>query len=265
MGIIGRARVQPDVIANKTASSTLNVADQILVLKTDNTLARARFDTIVNSVSSALPLADTTKNGSLRQLSGSSTDYVGGDNNCHSISNIVPPGVVAMYAGPNIPAGWIYCDGRAYSRTTYAALFAAIGGYYGGGDGSTTFNIPNCVSRVVAYYGALGSVGGASQVQLAVGHLPSHAHPITDQIHGHSASDAGHAHTYNEAPIPGPQIQSGGGDRAVRPRQSNTGVGYASISVSNAYSNINTTQAIGSNAPFQILPPYISMYYIIKV
>ena len=263
-GIIGRARVQPDVIANKTASSTMNVADQILVLKTDNTLARARFDTIVGSVSSALTLASTTQNGMLRQVTGRTTDFVDGTNNCQPLSNLLPAGVVVSYAGPNVPAGWIYCGGQAVSRTSYAALFAAIGGYYGAGDGSTTFNVPNCVSRVVAYYGALGSVGGASQVQLAVGHLPSHAHPITDQVHGHSASDAGHAHTYNEAPIPGPQIQSGGGDWAVRPRQSNTGVGYASISVSNSYSNINTTQAVGSNSPFQILPPYISMYYIIK-
>jgi microcystin-dependent protein len=263
-GVIGRARVQPDVIANKTASSTMNVADQILVLKTDNTLARARFDTIVNSTSSALPLADNTKNGMLRQLSGNATDFVGGDNNCHPVSSILPAGIVVAYAGPNIPAGWIYCDGSAVSRTTYANLFAAIGGYYGAGDGSTTFNIPNCVSRTVAYYGALGSVGGASQVGLAVGHLPAHNHPITDQLHGHSGSDAGHQHTYQTTNIPGPQIQAGGGDWAVRPVNAATAVGYASISISNSYSNINHTEVTGSNVPFSILPPYISMYYIIK-
>ena len=264
-GIISRARVQPDVIANKVASSTLNVADQILVLKTDNTLARARFDTIVNSTSSALPLANTTQNGMLRQVSGNATDFVDGTNNCQPLTNLLPPGVVCNYAGPNIPPGWIYCGGQAVSRTTYANLYAAIGGYYGAGDGSTTFNVPNCVGRFVGHIAALAAAGGATQVQLAVGHLPSHAHPITDQVHSHSASDAGHQHTYNQSPIPGPQIQAGGGDWANRPQAAATSVGYASISVSAAYSNINTTQAVGSNAAFSILPPYITMYYIIKV
>jgi microcystin-dependent protein len=264
-GIMGRGRIQPDVIGNKVASSTLNVADQMLILKTDNTLARARFDTIVNSTSSALPLADNTKNGMLRQLSGNATDFVGGDNNCHPVSSILPPGIVVPYAGPNIPAGWLACDGTAVSRTLYSNLFAAIGGYYGAGDGSTTFNLPNCVSKFIGWISNLGVQGGASTVQLSVANLPGHAHPITDQLHGHTASDNGHQHTYQTTNIPGPQIQAGGGDWAVRPVNAATAVGYASISVSNAYSNINTTQAVGSWTPFSILPPWISMYQIIKV
>ena len=77
----------------------------------------------------------------------------------------VPPGTVIAYAGPldympgefygdqyfpdgysgqgNIPDGWLHCHGQAVSRTTYAALFAAIGTVYGQGDGSTTFNVPD--------------------------------------------------------------------------------------------------------------------------
>lgn len=42
-----------------------------------------------------------------------------------------------------VPTGWIPADGRALSRTTYAALFSAIGTAYGSGDGSTTFNVPD--------------------------------------------------------------------------------------------------------------------------
>ena len=42
-----------------------------------------------------------------------------------------------------VPVGWIPADGRALSRTTYAALFAAIGTTYGSGNGSTTFNVPD--------------------------------------------------------------------------------------------------------------------------
>lgn len=41
-----------------------------------------------------------------------------------------------------VPDGWLFCDGSAVSRTTYADLFTIIGTYFGAGDGSTTFNLP---------------------------------------------------------------------------------------------------------------------------
>lgn len=56
---------------------------------------------------------------------------------------LVPTGTVSAFAGSTPPTGWLKCDGSAISRTTYAKLFAAIGGLYGTGDGSTTFNLPN--------------------------------------------------------------------------------------------------------------------------
>lgn len=54
-------------------------------------------------------------------------------------------GTVKAFAGSTPPSGWLFCDGSQISRTTYAALFAAIGTTYGAGDGSTTFNLPNIV------------------------------------------------------------------------------------------------------------------------
>ena len=102
-GIIGRADVQPDIIAAKPASATMDVADMMLVLKTDNTLAKSRFDTIVNSTSSVLPLADTARNGTLRQVSGLATDFVDGTNHCQPLANVIPPGTVFDYAGSTIP------------------------------------------------------------------------------------------------------------------------------------------------------------------
>lgn len=44
--------------------------------------------------------------------------------------------------------GWLLCDGSAVSRTTYAALFAALGTAFGAGDGSTTFHLPDARGRV---------------------------------------------------------------------------------------------------------------------
>lgn len=55
----------------------------------------------------------------------------------------VPSGIIVPFAGTTVPAFWRECDGLAISRTTFAALFAAIGETYGPGDGSTTFNVPD--------------------------------------------------------------------------------------------------------------------------
>ena len=56
-------------------------------------------------------------------------------------------GEVKMYAGSTAPAGYLWCNGQAVSRTTYAKLFAAIGTRWGSGNGSTTFNVPDFRKR----------------------------------------------------------------------------------------------------------------------
>ncbi|NBU79452.1 MAG: hypothetical protein EBS50_10360, partial [Sphingomonadaceae bacterium] len=55
----------------------------------------------------------------------------------------LPPGVVVASACELSGTQWLLCNGQAVSRTTYAALFGALSTYYGAGDGSTTFNVPD--------------------------------------------------------------------------------------------------------------------------
>jgi microcystin-dependent protein len=65
-----------------------------------------------------------------------------------SAYNGVPPGSIMAYAGTTAPNGWLLCNTSVpVSRTTYAALFAAIGTNYGAGDFSTTFNLPDFRGR----------------------------------------------------------------------------------------------------------------------
>lgn len=59
------------------------------------------------------------------------------------------PGEVFWFAGTTPPTGSLLADGSAVSRTTYAALFAAIGTAHGSGDGSTTFNLPDVEGRTI--------------------------------------------------------------------------------------------------------------------
>lgn len=89
---------------------------------------------------------------------------------------IVPPGAVIPYAGSSAPDGWLLCDGRTVSRTTYAALFAVIGTTYGAGDGNTTFALPNLQGRVAAGTSSshpLASKAGADSKNIEVKNIPS--------------------------------------------------------------------------------------------
>lgn len=63
-------------------------------------------------------------------------------------TEMLPVGAISYFANnslgkPVIPKGFLFCDGKAYSRTIYHELYEAIGTTYGEGDGSTTFNVPD--------------------------------------------------------------------------------------------------------------------------
>ncbi len=62
---------------------------------------------------------------------------------------VLPVGIILPTASSSVPSGWKLCDGSAVSRTTYSALYSAIGTTYGTGNGSTTFNLPDMRNRTV--------------------------------------------------------------------------------------------------------------------
>jgi|688.fasta_scaffold930378_1 microcystin-dependent protein len=64
-----------------------------------------------------------------------------------TVGSLLPSGTVLPFAGSTAPTGWLLCDGTAVSRTTYANLFAAISTYWGYGNNSTTFNLPDLRGR----------------------------------------------------------------------------------------------------------------------
>lgn len=88
-------------------------------------------------------------------------------------------------SGTTPGTGWLSCDGSPVSRTTYAALFAAIGETFGAGDGVNTFNVPNIRDRCVLGQSGSRSIGtevntGADDYKhlLAANELPVHHHYI---------------------------------------------------------------------------------------
>lgn len=212
--------------------------------------------------SDPIPLAGTAAAGQLAQLSGNSTDYVGGDNACHPMSQFVPTGTVLSFAGPTAPTGFLICDGSAVSRTTFSALYTALGGAsspWGQGDGTSTFNVPDMRGRgpIGAGQGSgltnriLAALGGEENHILSVAELASHGH-------GASVSDPGHTHRIYFIK---------GGDTVY-----GTGLGDAGQNAGSDWcATTNTTgiqvgiAANGGNAGHNNLQPFVVLQYIIKI
>jgi len=115
---------------------------------------------------------------------------------------LFPPGSIMDFAGISAPTGFLLCDGSAVSRTTYSALFTAIGVVWGVGDGSTTFNVPDARGRAAIGAGTgtglttrtvgTQNIGGETQL-LTTAQIPAHTHSGTtgndspDHIHSFTA------------------------------------------------------------------------------
>lgn len=97
-----------------------------------------------------------------------------------------PSGVVLDYAGASVPSGWLDCDGSAISRSTYSALYSAIGTTFGSGDGVNTFNLPDFRGRASIGVGtgtgltarARGATTGTETHTLTGTQIPGHQHYI---------------------------------------------------------------------------------------
>ena len=98
-------------------------------------------------------------------------------------------GEIRIFGGNFAPIGWLLCDGRPRLISDYSALFSLIGTTYGG-DGTTTFAMPNLCSRVAVGMGqgpglsnyAMGEFQGAENVPLFGSQMPAHQHPVTGAI-----------------------------------------------------------------------------------
>ncbi len=87
-------------------------------------------------------------------------------------------GEIRMFAGNFAPVGWAFCNGALMDISQNDALFNLIGTTYGG-DGQTTFALPNLQSSIPVHVGpgfALGQSGGTESVTLTTSQIPAHSH-----------------------------------------------------------------------------------------
>ena len=94
-------------------------------------------------------------------------------------------GEIRMFGGSFAPVGWALCNGSPQAISQNDALFQLIGTTYGG-DGETTFNLPNLQSRVPMHAGTgpsgttytLGEMAGVESVTLTTQQIPAHTHAL---------------------------------------------------------------------------------------
>jgi len=166
------------------------------------------------------------------------------------------------------PSGWALCAGQLLAISQNSALFSLIGTYYGG-DGVTTFALPDFRGRVPVGAGqgpgrspyVIGQVGGTENTTLTINNLPSHLHSVALTV----TVSASNAQAVNSTPASGNSLAS-----PYDVLNSNPIAGYAT-SAPNTPINIGggavagNTGLTGNNQPFSNIQPYLSVNYCIAL
>ncbi len=154
-------------------------------------------------------------------------------------------GEVRMFGGTFAPLGWADCNGQLMSIAQNSALFALIGTTYGG-DGQTTFALPDLRSRIPIGMqgGNIGVAGGSETVTLTTQTIAAHAHP---------AACGGDAVTVS--PVNGYWATDPGG---------NVGQ-YNGTQAANATMAADAIALSGGGQPHDNVQPYLCIRYIIAL
>jgi len=145
-------RIRPATNSLEAVPLTVSAPQALVTASVVEQAAATNLEIAVRGLTSrSVVLSD----GSTAQL------LVWGNSAVPPVQSITPTGAIMAFAYSLPESGWLLCDGRAVSRSTYAALFGAIATYYGTGDGSTTFNIPDLRGYFIRGFGT-NSDGTAS-------------------------------------------------------------------------------------------------------
>ncbi len=194
-----------------------------------------------------------------------------------NLNNGTPVGLIAMWCGTSIPAGWAICNGQVVPRS----------------DGTGNVPTPDLRDRFVVGAGAsypVQTVGGVAINYLNNQQLPLHNHGVQDNGHGHGITDGTHAHEivdlgHGHNMPQGGWAQAGkdnGGASALSPANQYGTYSGSTVNTNNSNSNIGMQPATsnvsvnagqtgivveyaGAGAAVENRPPFYAVYYIMKV
>ena len=162
-------------------------------------------------------------------------------------------GEIIMFGGTFAPRGWAFCNGQLLAISSNSALFAILGTTYGG-DGRTTFGLPNLQGRVAMHPGTgpglttrrLGQTGGVENVTLTTQEIPSHTHTPTVNTTGAVTAKAVNAGGNQISPSGNTWADSGSNDRDYH-----TGTPDVDMNAAAINNTLNTTVTIGNTGGSQ--------------
>jgi microcystin-dependent protein len=160
-------------------------------------------------------------------------------------------GEIRMFSGNFAPRGWAMCNGQLLSISQNTALFSILGTTYGG-NGTSTFALPNLQGRVPIHVGQgaglslynLGQQAGVENVALTQGQMPTHNHTVNAVASG------------------GNQASPASGSLAIE--STGTSLDYSTVTPTSPM-NAAMLSTSGSGQPHTNIQPYLCVNFIIAL
>jgi microcystin-dependent protein len=158
---------------------------------------------------------------------------------------------IKMFAGNFAPNGYAFCNGQLLSIAQNTALFSLIGTMYGG-NGVTTFGLPNLQGRFPMHWGTgaglstrtIGEMAGSESTTLSLNQLPAHSHSVTPAAHAGEGQTALPSGNYPAA-----------GEEPTKPYGPTADTALAA----------HNTLPAGGSQPFSIVSPFLCVSFIIAL
>jgi microcystin-dependent protein len=183
---------------------------------------------------------------------------------------LLPAGIILLFASSNRPSGWLICDGSSYNALVYASLYNIIGNTYGGEY--PEFKLPDMRGRTVVGNGqsgelsnySLAQIGGEERHTLSSSEMPVHNHTgltETNGNHTHSSNATGSPYslsTYSGNNTMNSDV-NGGGEPDLY-----AGSVALVINETGSHNHTFTTNNTGGGLSHNNMQPYIVLQYLIK-
>jgi microcystin-dependent protein len=184
-------------------------------------------------------------------------------------------GEIRLFGAGFAPAGWMLCQGQILSVAEYDTLFSLLGTTYGG-DGQTTFALPDLGGRVPVHPGlsttgglniSLGEVGGTESVTLTIGQMPTHNHgatvvqsdanPVTFKVNSGNPT--------TDMPAANLSLSTRGGNATDPVATFNTSAPDTALNGGSITPIVVQNAIAGGSQPHDNMQPFLVMNYIIAV